>query len=207
MSSRLRFITCLAALSAVALAYDLYRNRRVVPKPVAVTIAPSPVPVPEDVPPFAVGRAMTAIPPVPTNSNQRMTPLPPIQKPAPRANRPRNNNQPAPQPSAPDTNLAAPEARVALSYVGMDPDANSVWFNAINDPNVPADERKDLIEDLNEDGFADPHHLTPDDLSLILSRIRMIESVGPNAMDDTNLAAFQEAYKDLTNMLSDPNPK
>jgi hypothetical protein len=103
--------------------------------------------------------------------------------------------------------LAAPDARVALSFVGSDPQAQVVWMNAINDPNVPADERKDLIEDLNEDGFPDPHHITNDDIPLVLSRIDLIEQMAPYAMDDVNAAAMGEAYKDLTNMLDDPNPK
>ena len=103
--------------------------------------------------------------------------------------------------------IVAPEAREALSYVGTDANAEAVWLNAINDPTIPANERKDLIEDLNEDGFPDPHHITADDLPLVMTRIAMIEQIAPNAMDDTNAAAFAEAYKDLTNMLNDPNPK
>ena len=55
--------------------------------------------------------------------------------------------------------------------------------------------------------FPDPHHITKDDIPLVLSRIDLLEQIGPAAMDDTNAAAFSEAYKDLTNMLSDPNPK
>ena len=65
---------------------------------------------------------------------------------------------------------------------------------------MPASSRKNLIEDLNEDGFADPRHVTEDDLPLIYSRLRLIEEVGPDAMDDVNAAAFAEAYKDLVNM-------
>src|SRR5207302_5727518 len=71
--------------------------------------------------------------------------------------------------------LAAPMARTALSFVGTVPEAELVWVAAINDPTVPPEERRDLIEDLNEDGFADPKHLTPDDLPLVLSRIDLIE--------------------------------
>jgi hypothetical protein len=35
---------------------------------------------------------------------------------------------------------------------------------------------------------------------LILSRIALIEELGPGAMDEVNDAAFREAYKDLVNM-------
>jgi hypothetical protein len=92
-------------------------------------------------------------------------------------------------------------ARVALGFVGQDPEAEDAWVEAINDPALSPKDRQDLIEDLNEEGFADPKNLTVDDLPLILSRIELIEELGPDAMDDVNAAAFAEAYKDLTNML------
>jgi hypothetical protein len=93
-------------------------------------------------------------------------------------------------------------ARMALGFVGEDPDAEELWYDAINDPNRPAEERKDLIEDLNEDGFEDPKNLTEDDIPLILSRLQLIEELAPDAADDVNEAAFAEAYKDLVNMLA-----
>jgi hypothetical protein len=37
-------------------------------------------------------------------------------------------------------------------------------------------------------------------LPVILSRILLIEAVGPDAMDQVNADAFQEAYKDLVNL-------
>jgi len=93
-----------------------------------------------------------------------------------------------------------PLAREALSYVGADPEAEEVWADAINNPDLPPNERKDLIEDLNEDGFPDPKNITEEDLPLILSRLRLIEAHGPYALDDVNAAAFGEAYKDLVQM-------
>jgi hypothetical protein len=92
-------------------------------------------------------------------------------------------------------------ARLALGFVGADPQAEEVWYQAINDPNMPPKARQDLIEDLNEDGFPDPKHVTEDDLPLIYSRLALIEQVAPDAMDDVNAAAFAEAYKDLVNMV------
>jgi hypothetical protein len=91
-------------------------------------------------------------------------------------------------------------AREALAGVGADPAAEAVWFAAINDPTRSAHERSDLIEDLNEDGFPDPKHVTSDDLPLIVSRLVLIEQLAPGAMDQTNADAFAEAYKDLLNM-------
>lgn len=89
---------------------------------------------------------------------------------------------------------------MALSFVGFDPEAEEIWYNAINDPSLSANTRKDLIEDLNEDGFPDPHNTTMDDLPLIVNRLQLIEALAPEAMDDVNADAFAEAYKDLVNM-------
>jgi hypothetical protein len=100
-----------------------------------------------------------------------------------------------------------PMARLALGMVGSDPDAEDYWVSAINDSSLPAEERKDLIEDLNEDGLSDPHHPTPQDLPIIVSRLRLIERLAPNAMDDVNRDAFAEAYQDLTGLLNGQEPK
>ena len=91
-----------------------------------------------------------------------------------------------------------PDAREALALVGTNPQAEAYWYNAINDPSLPAEERKDLIEDLNEDGLSDPKHPGPEDLAVILSRIQILEDLEP--MDQTNADAMQEAYKDLVNL-------
>ena len=93
-----------------------------------------------------------------------------------------------------------PLARMALFYVGLDPEAEEYWAEAINDPTLSPSERKDLIEDLNEEGFPDPKNLTVDDLPLILSRLALIEQHAPEAMDEVNAAAFLEAYNDLWKM-------
>lgn len=91
-------------------------------------------------------------------------------------------------------------AREALSFVGLDPGAEEYWIEAINDPHLSADERQNLIEDLNEDGLSDPKHPTLDDLPVILSRLQLIEELAPGAMDQVNSDAFSEAYKDLLNL-------
>ncbi len=105
-----------------------------------------------------------------------------------------------PRPQPPKKPLIAQAARDAMVAVGADPLAEFVWMQSINDPSVPPGERSDLIEDLNEEGFADPHHVTADELPLVLSRLELIEQLAPDAMDETNAAAFKEAYKDLVNI-------
>jgi hypothetical protein len=96
--------------------------------------------------------------------------------------------------------LQDPMARVALAFVGADPEAEAYWLEAINDPSLPGHERSDLIEDLNEDGLSDPKQPTLEDLPLILNRLLLIQELAPNAMDQVNLDAFAEAYKDLLNL-------
>jgi hypothetical protein len=100
------------------------------------------------------------------------------------------------------TNSAGKEplARLALAYVGVDAQANTFYQQAINDPQLTQSHRKNLIEDLNEDGFPDRRNLAPRDLPMIENRMTLIEQLAPSAMDDANAAAFQEAYKDLVNM-------
>jgi hypothetical protein len=118
-----------------------------------------------------------------------------------------DRSPPGPQPRA--TAVAAPRgkppahdpvARLALRLAGTDPEAEAYWFAAINDPTLPPHEREDLIEDLNEEGFPDPENPTVEDLPLIVSRIRLIETLGPFAVDSVNADAFKEAHKDLTAM-------
>jgi hypothetical protein len=103
-------------------------------------------------------------------------------------------------PKAPEPLVPHDLAREALKSVGADAGAETVWITAINDPGLTSQQRSDLIEDLNEEGFADPKHVTPDELPLVLNRIELIEQLAPDAMDQTNLDAFEEAYKDLTNI-------
>ena len=93
-----------------------------------------------------------------------------------------------------------PLARLALSYVGVDAQANEFYQKAINDLDLPKSHRSNLIEDLNQDGFADTKNLTARDLPLIQNRITLIEQLAPGATDPVNAAAFKEAYKDLLKM-------
>ena len=94
-----------------------------------------------------------------------------------------------------------PVARIALSFVGVDSEAEAYWLGAIYDSNLPDQEREDLMEDLNEDGLSDPKHPGPQDIPLILNRIALIEEIAPTA-DPFMQDHLGEAYKDLNNMLA-----
>ena len=93
-------------------------------------------------------------------------------------------------------------AREALNTVGLDPIAEKVWLDTINNLENPAKERKNLIEDLDTTGFKSHRNPTSDDVALIQSRLALIEKYAPGAADPVNAAAFQEAKKDLTRMLA-----
>ena len=93
-------------------------------------------------------------------------------------------------------------AREALYTVGLDPVAEKVWLDTINNLENPARDRKNLIEDLDTTGFKSHRNPTPDDIALIQSRLALIEKYAPSAVDSVNAAAFQEAKKDLTKMLA-----
>jgi len=83
--------------------------------------------------------------------------------------------------------------------IGHNPEADEVWIQTINDPSLSANARKNLIEDLNEDGLS-YRNLTRDDLPVIKYRIELVEGLRPYAMDKANADAFDEAHKDLVNM-------
>ncbi len=91
-------------------------------------------------------------------------------------------------------------ARAALALVGVDSEAEQYWVMAINDPSLSENEREDLIEDLNEEGFEDPKNPAVEELPLIVNRLQIIEEYAPAAMDEVNARSFAEAYKDLVNM-------
>ncbi|MBW8863665.1 MAG: hypothetical protein JF609_01855 [Verrucomicrobia bacterium] len=103
-------------------------------------------------------------------------------------------------PAKPKEPLRDPDARTALSLVGIDPDAEAYWVSAISDTSLPDQEREDLMEDLNEDGLSDPKHPGPEDLPLIVNRLAIIEEIAPNA-DPFMQEHLGEAYKDLSKML------
>lgn len=90
-----------------------------------------------------------------------------------------------------------PLAREALIFVGLDEDAEMYWFAAIQDSTLPASERQDLIDDLNEEGLPDPKHPTMDDLPLILSRLEIIKEIAPSIPEGLD---WQESYDDLLNL-------
>jgi hypothetical protein len=92
-----------------------------------------------------------------------------------------------------------PLSRVALSLVGVDPEAETYWFAAIMNPNLPTSERQDLVDDLNEEGLPDPKNPTVDDLPLLLNRLDILEELVP--WIDGNFE-WEEPRDDLLNLIA-----
>jgi len=115
------------------------------------------------------------------------------------AQTPDQDQPPPPPPVKPKRELHDPKAYEALALVGIDAQAEEYWLKAIYDTQLPAKEREDLMEDLNEVGFPDLKKLTLTDLPLIESRLQIIERIRPNA-DAFMTKHLNEAHKDLTNM-------
>lgn len=130
----------------------------------------------------------------PAKLNSAVSKPPPVKQPP-------SPTPPTPQPARAKKKpeLRDPVAREALALVGMDPEAEAYWLNAIYDTSLPDGEREDLMEDLNEDGLSDPKRPGPQDLPLILNRLAIIEEVAPYT-DDFMLRHLGEAYKDLVNL-------
>lgn len=135
---------------------------------------------------------------------EELPPAAPVKEPPVKSSAPKPKLAPQIQAQSPATPPAKeplhdPDARDALALVGFDPAAEQYWLDAIYDSSLPDKEREDLMEDLNEQGFADPKNLTADDLPLIVNRLEIIDAILPNT-DDFMRAHLLEAQKDLINM-------
>jgi hypothetical protein len=182
----------LAVVIVGAAAYNAWVVKSPPPAPAIVQAPPPALPPRIESPPVPPIVFPIPVPPAPAIAPPPATPdvvaPPPVVR-------------PVPAPAAIPEVIAEPYARQALAYVGADPEAERVWVQAINDTaNLSPNDRQNLIEDLNETGFDDPNNLTPNDLPLINARLDLIDALYQDAADDTNAAAFDEAYKDLLNM-------
>jgi len=101
-----------------------------------------------------------------------------------------------------DPSKKEPLARVALNYAGASRQANELYRSAINDPGLKVDQRRELIEDLNQDGFENLKNPTPRDLELMKNRLDLINLYRNDADHKVVVGAFKEAEKDLLNMLA-----
>lgn len=97
-----------------------------------------------------------------------------------------------------------PLARVALAFVGTNPQAEQMFGKAVRDPALAGEPVRNLVEDLNQNGFANRRVLTPEDVRLATFRLALTEQYlqQPFVQSDKTLSrAFAEANKDLTGVL------
>jgi hypothetical protein len=111
-----------------------------------------------------------------------------------------------------DSTVTSPEskeslARVGLSYVGSDPQAVELFHAAVVDPKLKPEQRRNLVEDLNEHGLSNKKNPSAEDRKIILSRYTLTENYLKESYvqsDKVLREAFQEANKDLKKMLERP---
>jgi hypothetical protein len=97
-----------------------------------------------------------------------------------------------------------PLARLALAYVGTNPQAGQLYHTAVLDPSLSPDQKRNLVEDLNQDGLSNKKTPTPEDLKIITNRYALTQAYLQQdyVQNDKVLhAAFREADKDLRQML------
>ncbi|MGI8965353.1 MAG: hypothetical protein ACR2H1_04600 [Limisphaerales bacterium] len=100
-----------------------------------------------------------------------------------------------------DANQKEPLARLALNFAGTSAEADTMYRMTINDKSLPENGRRELIEDLNRDGFENEKHPTERDLQLAKNRLELIKQYRGDADSKILNDAFNEAEKDLLDML------
>ncbi|MEO7297084.1 MAG: hypothetical protein ABI042_00760, partial [Verrucomicrobiota bacterium] len=99
-----------------------------------------------------------------------------------------------------DPSQKEPIARVALFYAGADEQATKLYNTAITDENLSIEARRNLLEDLNDEGYANHKMPTPQDQVLINSRLKLLESYQGVFTDPKLISSMNEAKKDLLHM-------
>jgi hypothetical protein len=95
-------------------------------------------------------------------------------------------------------------ARLALTYVGANDQALELYHKATLDPALKPDQRRNLVEDLNQDGLSNTRNPTPEDLKILAQRYALTQTYFQQDYVENDKvldAAFREADKDLANML------
>jgi len=78
------------------------------------------------------------------------------------------------------------------------------WHTAILDSTLSADQKRNLVEDLNQDGLVNRKRPTPEDLQIISNRYALTQAyLEQDYIQQHGVlnAAFREADKDLRNFL------
>jgi hypothetical protein len=98
-------------------------------------------------------------------------------------------------------------AWAALQGVGMDDLADGVWLEAVNDPKMSPDARRELILGLVTEGIGDPRSLSDDEKQVVMTRRAMVEQLLDEPMDEVNEQALREAGDGLAMLMGEgPTP-
>ena len=104
-----------------------------------------------------------------------------------------------------DGNIAAtnkePLGRFALNFAGSNLQADDLWHTSIMDKNLSLDARRELIEDLNQDGYDNLKSPTARDLMIMTNRLALIDRFRAESDHKVISGAFDEAEKDLRKMI------
>jgi hypothetical protein len=95
-------------------------------------------------------------------------------------------------------------ARVGLAFVGVNEQAEELFHAAVLDPALKPKQRRELAEDLNQDGLANEKAPTPEDVKIMTRRYALTQAYLQTDYvrnDQLLSAGFLEANKDLGNML------
>ena len=93
---------------------------------------------------------------------------------------------------------------MALSYVGASEQAGQLFHTAINDTTLKPDHRRELVEDLNQDGLSNKKAPSPADLQTVANRYTLTQTYLQQDYvqnDPVLTKAFREANKDLGKLL------
>lgn len=97
-----------------------------------------------------------------------------------------------------------PLARLALAFMGANQQAGELFPTAVLDQALLPDQKRELVEDLNQDGLSNEKAPTPEELKIVANRYALTQTYLQQdyVLNDQVLsAAFREADKDLRNML------
>jgi hypothetical protein len=104
-------------------------------------------------------------------------------------------------PRVTDANTKERLAQVALDTAGTDPMADRFFYAAMGDTSLPADNRRNLAEDLADHG-TNPKNPSAQDIQVMQKRLALLEQLRGEATEPLVIAGINEAQKDLNKFIN-----
>jgi hypothetical protein len=92
-------------------------------------------------------------------------------------------------------------AQVALDTAGTDPKADQFFYAVMGDTSLPADNRRNLAEDLADHG-TNPKNPSAQDIQVMLKRLSLLQQLQGEATEPLVIAGIMEAQKDLNKFIA-----